>query len=214
MVLLRVVVALVLLGFVGGDGHAKPESISIQFVVDNSGARQGAADDPLKRLLFHLSELRKSRHFQNATINIVSQNQPRNLWVGTPMELFRNGREVLGKIVPVVNGCSDLVGALLDQVQLNLEMQKPSKAYVFVFSSLIHTGSPCNEVTIELPQAVPKNLDVTFLAKSEISVRFLWVHSLQVKPWLEAVRKAGLSNAQIMDEETTKRFLQKGLFDE
>jgi len=182
--LLRFLVAAVLLGLSVTGSEAKSESISIQLIIDNSGARQGAADDPLKRLLFQVSELRKSRHLQNATINIVSQNQPRNLWVGTPGELFRNGREVLGKIAPVVNGCSDLVGAL-EQVQLNLELQKPSKAYVVGFSSLIHTGAPCEGATIDLPQPAPKNLELSFLAKPSIFVRFMWAHSLQVKPWLE-----------------------------
>jgi hypothetical protein len=185
---------------------------SIQVIVDNSGALQnaGVAEPLKKQLLFHVTELRKSREFKTARVHVISTNNPRNLFVGTPVDFFRNGAGLLSSIATVQNGCADLVGAL-EQAKLNVELDRPSEIDVYVFSSLIHTGSPCDKVTIELPQQAPKDLDFRWLTAENIRVRFYFVHHLQVKSWLEALRAAGLSAAAIYDEETTRTVLQKGL---
>jgi len=208
---------LALVGFVAllvshSSGHAGTNGRSIQLVVDNSAALQGAeiAESLKRQMSFHVSELRKRSEFKTARVHIISINNPRNLWVGTPVELFRNGAGVPGQIAVVQNGCADVLGAL-DQLLLNVELERPERVDVYVFSSLIHTGSPCDKVTIELPQPVPKNLDLSKLAKENIRVRFYFVHPLQVRPWAEAIRQAGLKSWSIHDEETTRTILRRGL---
>ena len=183
---------------------------SWQIVIDNSAALQGIAEAELfkRRLLYQFSELRKDRDWRDVSTHIVTINNPRNVWVGTPRDLFKQGKLVLASIAGVKNGCADLIGAL-EQVKLNLELQKPKRVDVIVFSSLIHSGSPCDNVKISLPQEPPQGLELQFIAKHK--VRFLWVHHLQVRPWLKAIRKAGLGHASILDEQSTKTFLSKGL---
>lgn len=191
---------------------AEPPRHSIQIVIDNSAALQGVeiAEGLKRQLLFHVTELRKRSEWKFARVHIVSTNNPRNLYVGSPVDLFRNGSPVLSQIATVKNGCSDLLGAF-DQVRLNLELEKPQTALVLVFSSLIHTGAPCDRVSITLPQPVPEKLDLAFLKSDGMRLRFFFVHHLQMRPWADFIKKSEVSNATIHDEETTRAILHKGL---
>ncbi len=186
-------------------------SVSIHVLVDNSAALVGAEAEAFKRRMFlHLTDLRKKRRFKHASIKIVSTNNPRNLMVGSPVDLFRNGASLLSKIAVVEKGCADLVGAL-EQIKLNMELSPATETYAFIFWAGIHTGTPCDNVSIKLPQATPDDMDLSFLAKDSITVRFFWTHNLQVRPWLDAVRGAGLKNVKVFDEETSKAVLNTGL---
>lgn len=211
---LLITTACVLIGALPGNSafgrpSASPD-VTLQIIVDNSAALIGAEAEAFKRrLLFHVTELRKQRKFKHAHLNVVTTNNPRNAFVGTPVDLFRSGARLLGDIAVVEKGCADLVGAL-EQVKLNLELSTAKDAYVLIFWSGIHTGAPCN-VSITLPQAVPSDLDLSFLAKETISVRMYWLHNLQVRPWLQAIKEAGLKNAKVFDVETSKAVLNKGL---
>lgn len=165
------------------------------------------ADKFQRQLLFLITELRKRRAYKNAHLNIVSTNNPRNLWYGSPKTLFRNGREVLSKLGVVENGCCDLQKAF-ETIQLNIDLQQPKKIVVVVWASLIDVPSPCNNATVTLPQPVPE-IDLSFLVNKQTKVRFYWVHHTQLKGWLAAIRDAGLASAKVYDQETTKSVLMK-----
>ena len=186
--------------------------ISIVVLLDNSAALRNdlEAEEFKKFLFFHLTELRKRHATKRARINIISINNPRNLWTGTATDLFRNGKEVLKHIPIVKNGCSDLSGAFL-QIGLNLQRRPVDRIRVYVFSSLIHTGAPCDGKKIELPQTAPDDLDLSFLADRATSIRFYWVSHLQVKPWLAHMRGSGIGDVVIHDEIETRTILRQGL---
>ena len=79
------------------------------------------------------------------------------------------------------------------------------------FSSLIHSGSPCSDVEIQLPQAPPADLDLSFLASQPIVVRGYWAHHLQQRQWRERLVEAGATDVIIHDEVGTASLLKEGL---
>jgi len=187
-----------------------PPAKTIQVVVDNSGtlqhAQEGAQNE--RQLLYHLAELRKKGAGRDALINVIALNNPRNIFEGTPSQLFKRGAELVPKLNVLKDGCSDFQGAF-ERVRENVRLSQAREVEVYVFSSLIHTGAPCDNAVIQLPQAAPTELDLSFL--KDAKVRFLWVHHLQKGPWLELLGRAGLRNFRLHDEEATKRVLREGL---
>ena len=202
----RILIILSLVFVLAPSTAQSEEGVSFQVLIDNSAAMQDQeeASQTIRLFMHQLAELRSKSSSRKAAISIISINNPRNLWHGTPRELYRNGKEVLKKIATVENGCSDIAGAL-EQARMNLESLKASKAYILVFSSLIHTGSPCDDSVITLPQAAPE-LELSFI--KEMDVRFYWVHHLQRKPWMEMLKKH-ISSFQMHDQETTKAVLKR-----
>ncbi len=189
--------------------HAE-EKVSIQVIVDNSAALQNQkeAANAKKRLFFLLSELRKKRGFRNAAVTVISTNNPRTLWKGRPKDVFRNGAELLSKIEPVENGCSDLVGAF-GQARDNLAIERPDKKVVIVIGSMIHTGVPCEKKTITLPQDAPRNLDLGFMNDTKLILH--WCHALQKSPWVRLLRHQRIEDVELHDEASTLAVLKKGL---
>lgn len=198
---------------------AEPPPLSVQVIVDQSALLQKPAEASKfqKRLLHHLTELRKRRGTENAEIRIVSVNDPRNLWVGSPRDLF-HGRALLPLLDVVDNGCADLAGAF-EQVRTNLRLRPGAEVRVYVFSSLIHTGAPCDRSEINLPQPPPAGLDLTFLAETARALKFYWVHPLQEEPWTDFLEKQGFLERQrrgqlafaLHDEASTAKYLNEGL---
>ena len=183
---------------------------TIQVIVDNSGTLQHVQEGLRSehRLFYNLTELRKKSSYREALINVISLNNPRNIFEVTPNQLFRRGAELVPRLNVIKDGCSDIVGAF-ERVKENVRLKGTTDVEVYVFSSLIHTGAPCDNAVIELPQEAPKDLDLSFLKNAK--VRFLWVHHLQKGPWLELLSRSGLLNFQLHDEEATKRVLREGL---
>jgi len=198
----------------GSYASAEQPAFTIQVITDNSGTLQNAEDAKKheKALFWHLTELRKKRKYKDAIINVVSVNNPRNLFVGTPKQLYRHGQELLPKLQPIRNGCADIAGAF-QAVRQNIELSDAKEARLYVFSSLIH-AFPCEDVVITLPQDVPANLDLSFLKNTKSELFFFWVHNLQVGKWLPHLKQAGVKNFQLQDEEGTKRVLREGLGDD
>lgn len=198
----------------------EPPPVSIQVIVDQSAALQ-KPEEALryeKLLLAHIAQLRKRRSTRDADIRLISVNNPRNLWVGTPRRLFLRGQEVLPRLAVVENGCADLQGAF-EQVRTNLQLQRAAQVWVYVFSSLIHTGAPCDQTDIYLPQQPPKGLDLGFLGEAVSTLQFFWVHPLQEEPWTAFLQKQGILGRWrqgalefgLHDEESTKTQLEEGL---
>lgn len=188
------------------------ERVSIHAIVDNSGALQDPEEALVQeKALFHrLTLLRKRPGFRKARITVVSLNDPRTLWTGTPKDLFKNGGTLLPKLDPVSNGCADLVGAF-QQVRDNLAMERADKAYVLVFSSLIWTNIPCQGETITLPQEPPQALDLRFLRDAKVA--FYWVNHVQKSAWVRFLRHSRIDNVELHDQASTVAVLAKGLFE-
>ena len=190
----------------------EPPQTSIQVILDDSAALQESTDaEKFKKQLFHqLTLLRKKRATRDARIDVISVNNPRNRWTGTPTSLFRDGQPVLDLMGTVENGCSDYLGAL-DQARLNIEQSRAEVVRVYIFGSLIHTGNNCDGVKIELPQPAPNELNASFLSGEDTIVRVFWANHLQVRPWREAMVIAGLHDLVIFDLVSTQSELERGL---
>ncbi len=186
--------------------------VSINVLIDNSATLLNVADaQEVQKLLLHqITQLRKKRETRFAVVNIVSLNDPRNLFVGTPKTLLRNARSLLPKLGVVINGCMDLAGAF-EQVRTNVENAQAGRVEVYIVSSMIVTGAPCDSMTINLPHPAPKGLDLAFLTERRAKLRGYWVNHLQMRPMLDAFRNAGFSDFRLFDEASTKTVLQESL---
>jgi len=211
---ITLIISLTVVSAVSPSIAAEP-SRTIQVVVDNSGTFQNVKNAIVqeKTLFWRLVELRKRSGFRNVIINVVSINNPRNLFVGTSHQLWKNGSDLIPKLAVIPNGCADLVAAF-EQVKANIEMNRATRADIYVFSSLINTNTPCQNITVNLPQKPPENLDLSFLKDTGSKLTFFWVHSLQVREWHPYLQKAGLDHVRLYDEEGTKRILRERLADE
>ncbi len=186
--------------------------VSINVLIDNSATLLNVADaQEVQKLLLHqITQLRKKRETRFAVVNIVSLNDPRNLFVGTPKTLLRNARSLLPKLGVVINGCMDLAGAF-EQVRTNVENAQAGRVEVYIVSSMIVTGAPCDSMTINLPHPAPKGLDLAFLTERRSKLRGYWVNHLQMRPMLDAFRNAGFSDFRLFDEASSKTVLQESL---
>lgn len=180
-----------------------------QIVIDNSPAMMGksSAEIAQRQLLYWTWKLKRRPATRRTVVGIVSTVNAQTRWQGTPRDLGRDGAAAAGALRIIDKGCPNLLGAL-DQVRINLTLLRPKQAHVIIFSSLIH-AFPCANQTIKLPQAVPPNLDLSFLKRDGIRVTFLWVHPLQKSGWLAALQKAGLRNFRLLDPAATKALLKQ-----
>lgn len=186
--------------------------VSVNVVFDNTATLLNVADaqEVAKLLLHQLGKYRKRSETKHATISLVSLNDPRNLYVGTPKTMKRSAASVLQLLGVVVNGCHDMVGAM-EQVRTNVQQQKAERVELYIVSSMIHTGAPCADATVALPHPAPENLDLKFLKDRKAKVRGYWVHHLQMRTMLDAFTKAGLGDFRLYDEATSKSVLLEGL---
>lgn len=180
-----------------------------QIIFDNSPAlmSQSNAEIAESQLLYWTWKLKRRKATRHTVINIISTVNAQNRWQGTPVDLGRNGAAAVGAIQIIENGCPNLIGAL-EQVRINLELLRPETANVILFSSLIHSY-PCANQTIELPQPVPVQLDLSFLSTKGVKLTILWAHPLQKNGWLKAIQNAGLKNFQLLDPAATKALLKQ-----
>ena len=186
--------------------------VSINVLIDNSATLLNVADaQEVQKLLLHqITQLRKKRETRFAVVNIVSLNDPRNLFVGTPKTLLRNARSLLPKLGVVINGCMDLAGAF-EQVRTNVENAQAGRVEVYIVSSMIVTGAPCDSMTINLPHPAPEGMDLAFLTERRSKLRGYWVNHLQMRPMLDAFRQAGFADFRLFDEASSKTVLQESL---
>jgi len=185
---------------------------SIQVILDNSGTNYYINNTPetikyTELLLFNLTNLRKDKDKKKSMIHIVTLNSPKNIFVGTPKDLMRYGNEVKSYIKPIKEGCSDLFSAL-QQVQTNIKNLNPKKSELIIFSPLIITGDPCNNVSINLPQKTPNNIDLSFFKENSTKLFFYWVHYKQYPEWSSFLEKNYSEDYLIYDIPTTKNIFR------
>lgn len=195
-----------------GAVEAEPQKTSINLLIDNSATLINADEgqEVVLDLLDQVTRLRKDPEMSDATVNVVVLNDPRNVFHGTPKSLHGQAQAVLPRLSRVVNGCMDFLAGL-EQIRMNVDQQRPDRVEIYIVSSMIDTGAPCDDMVVELPFPLPEVIDFSFLDDVEHKVRVLWVHHLQMPYVIAAFQESGLTDYRLYDEATSRTVLREGL---
>lgn len=169
--------------------------IEVFLIVDNGAGHQFTKEsDAVRQGLFRqLVEMGRNKQRRNAKINIITTVRPRIVWAGKPFDIEDHAESIEQKISYDGKGCTDLVGAF-QQIDLGLRSTTAKEVWVFIWSSLIDTGRPCDLSSVKLPQSPPSSIDFSGLAANKMIKRifFLGVHHEQYKTWFPALERVGM----------------------
>lgn len=200
------------------------ERIAIELLIDDSGVLLDAqaAQSHKLLLLAHLKALATKRSGANAKVEVISTAYGRTVWSGTPLAIRRDpqrAQELVDAIAFDPGRCNNLPGSFaeLRSNLAQLEREGVDAVHIIVFSSLVHTPRPCDQVQgITLPQLPPTEGDIAGVLASLPPVRsvsFFWVSPHQrivweqfLTPSFTALRNAG-ARVSFFDVERSKSAL-------
>lgn len=201
------------------------ERIAVEILIDDSGVLLDAeaAQSHKLMLLAHLKTLATKRAGANAKVEVISTAFGRTVWSGTPLAIRRNparAQALVDAIASDPGRCNNLPGAFaeLRSNLAQLDREGVHAAHIIVFSSLVHTKRPCDDLTtITLPQLPPTEGDIAGALASSPNVRsvsFFWVSPHQrivweqfLTPAFTALRNAG-ARVSFLDVERSKSALR------
>ena len=200
------------------------ERIAIELLIDDSGVllEAEAAQSHKLLLLSHVKALATKRAGANATIEVISTAYGRTVWSGTPLAVRRDpgrAQALVDAIASDPGRCNNLPGAFaeLRSNLAQLEREGVNAVHIIVFSSLVHTPRPCDQVQrITLPQLPPAEGDIAGVLAGLPNVRsvsFFWVLPHQrivweqfLTPAFTALRNSG-ARVSFFDVERSKSAL-------
>lgn len=207
------------------------ERIAIELLIDDSGVLLDAeaAQSHKLLLLSHLKALATKRAGANAKIEVISTAYGRTVWSGTPLAIRRDptrAQALVDSIKADPGRCNNLPGAFaeLRSNLAQLDREGVNAVHIIVFSSLVHTPRPCDQVQgITLPQLPPTEGDIAGALSSSPNVRsvsFFWVSPHQrivweqfLTPSFTTLRDAG-TRVSFFDVERSKSALYASPFAE
>lgn len=205
------------------------ERIAIELLIDDSGVLldADAAQSHKLLLLSHLKALATKRAGANAKIEVISTSYGRTVWSGTPLAIRRDpvrAQELVDVITADPGRCNNLPGAFAE-LRSNLAQlgrEGVSTVHIIVFSSLVHTPRPCDQVQgITLPQLPPTEGDIAGALTSSPHIRsvsFFWVSPHQRIVWEQflsaafATLRSGGARVSFLDVERSKSALRASPF--
>lgn len=170
------------------------ERIAIELLIDDSGVllEADAAKSHKLLLLSHLKALATKRSGANAKVEVISTSYGRTVWSGTPLAVRRDpgrAQALVDAIASDPGRCNNLPGAFaeLRSNLAQLDREGVTAVHVIVFSSLVHTPRPCDQVQgITLPQLPPAEGDIAGVLGGLPHIRsvsFFWVSPHQRIVW-------------------------------
>lgn len=184
------------LAAIGSDATAESKKL-IQIVIDNSGALQNSETGQRTQSawLQLISREMQRGAGRNNLVHIVTTHNPRTVWEGRGSALLRSYKLLVEpEIKQVTDGCNEL-GAALKRVRQHVARNLADEIEIYVFSSLIPTGAPCDKIRIQLPQPVPATIDLRSLIQPELTrLSFLWAEENQEVVWADFIERSGMLN--------------------
>ena len=151
----------------------------VQIVLDDTGALQDSEDPQgtataRESMLRYLSGL-GDNYGRNTDVIIVSQFGAKNIWSGQAREIKRSSRnQGLQKFLTSNwGGCSDLI-KVTEILEENIFLNQADSYEIVFFSSLLHTGCPGGELSLELPEEFFSRLNHLH-ENTGTSFKFYWV---------------------------------------
>jgi hypothetical protein len=173
------------------QASASPKARKSAFilVMDDSGVltEPERARQQKLMMLAQLKALYTRKQFAQASLNLISTSYGRSVWVGSIADLrSERANEVLTKIEADPKRCNQLEAAFksVKSSIAQLEQRGANDIHVYVFSSMIATPNPCNDLKISLPQLpIPVNFEEIFTsseAVSSVGIYFVNAHQLRL----------------------------------
>lgn len=205
------------------------ERIAIELLIDDSGVLLDAQEAQSHKLLLlsHVKALATKRSGANAKVEVISTSYGRTVWSGTPLSIRRDparARELVDAVAADPARCNNLPGAFaeLRSNLAQLAREGVETVHIIVFSSLVHTPRPCDQVrNITLPQLPPAEGDIAGVLASAPNIRsvsFYWVSPHQRIVWEQflnaaftALRDSG-ARVSFFDVERSKSALRVSPF--
>ncbi len=163
----------------------KPEKVAVLAGVDNSALSNPEFEKYKLAMIGRLRQSGEKRGLRTARLEIVSLSSATTQWVGEFSEMgdADRGAQLLKKIARDPVGCAGLkesmkrISGRLDY----LERQGFTTIHVLIWSPLVATGIPCNEVdSVSVPQLpIEVNFDAIFQRESLGSLVFMAVDQNQ-----------------------------------
>ncbi len=207
------------------------ERIAVELLIDDSGVLLDADAAQSHKLLFlaHVKALATKRSGANAKVEVISTSYGRTVWSGTPLAIRRDpvrAQELVDAVTADPGRCNNLPGAFaeLRSNLAQLDREGVDAVHIIVFSSLVHTPRPCDQVQgITLPQLPPTEGDIASVLGGLPHVRslsFFWVSPHQrivweqfLTPAFTTLRNAG-ARVSFFDVERSKSALYVSPFAE
>lgn len=207
------------------------DRIAIELLIDDSGVLldADAAQSHKLLLLSHLKALATKRAGANAKVEVISTSYGRTVWSGTPLAIRRDparAQELVDSVSADPGRCNNLPGAFaeLRSNLAQLDREGVNTVHIIVFSSLVHTPRPCDQVQgITLPQLPPAEGDIAGALAGSPNVRsvsFYWVSPHQRIVWEQflnpafAALRTGGARVSFFDVERSKSALYTSPFAE
>ncbi len=174
------------------------QEVSIQVVTDKSAAytlMKSEAPTALKRVLVgYLVE--KSKRNRDMFLQFIDTTNGHTVFSRKSGDFVRDGAAKIAMDRTAFNprGCNDLVAAF-DQLKFNIKRSKAEELYIVVFSTLVHSGSPCVE-GFDPFAPVPVEIDPTSLLddKRIKRISFIGATGEQAPGWHQAFDAAAEAN--------------------
>ncbi len=176
------------------------EGLNIQVIIDNGVGLQepGKFRPVMDGLLSALYGAGANRKFRDGRVEIITTasadkyGTAQTVWSGTVLELNRRYGEIQESVSHIPAACTDLERAF-NEAKRNIARSTADRIWVFSLSSLIHTGRPCQDVKISLPQPVPPKVNLGALVADDRVERlvFLYAEADQRNVWFDVLEGAG-----------------------
>jgi hypothetical protein len=175
---------------VGTLARQRPADHAFFLLVDRAGMNiraEGSYNVMVEALRF-IAELLSDREYARSPVEILDMSEGKSQWVGTPRTIIADEKKVLEVISIKTNMCADLERGFeaLETKIKNMERRSVQNIHILAFSPLIHTGAPCPEPDIKLPQIPPVNFDFAeaLMSSSKIkTILFFNINPRQMRVW-------------------------------
>lgn len=167
--------------FLANSGHAATKIV----VIDNGGTLQAKEGSfAAKKALLNKLVTDNTGYFGESEIAVILTTTG-NVEFRQPASSVPATIKALLPDIDFKPTCNSLPEAFAAATDLfkSLPPDQLKGAEIHLFSSLISTPSPCHEFVANVPQPVPAELDVAFLAKKGIPVTVYWAEGKQKRAW-------------------------------
>lgn len=178
-----------------------PAQAAVQIVIiDNGGTLQQTDQGTFlaKKALLQKLSVEASGFFSDDEIAIILSNS-------ATVEYQKPASQVpatISAVLPFMKAqpvCSNLVEALHAAVNVlrKLPADEVKGSQIHLFSSLITTPNDCDDYVANVPQAIPSELNLAYIAKRHIPLTVYWAQNTQKKIWDQYMTQKGV-NARIL----------------
>lgn len=177
------VILMCAVSFASTAAQAETYKRLVQIIVDDTGALQDEVDpgsySTARETFSNFVSGLSSRYGRDTLVIVTSQYGARNVWSGEARMIRRSSQNqgLQNFIQQSWGGCSDLI-RVFQLLEDNIYLYPAEEYEVIFFSSLIHTGDPCEQVNFSAEMELPAEFLTKlkdFHGRFKPALGFYWV---------------------------------------